>query len=57
MMLLLKLQKQYESGEILENNLTPKQVEDLCALYETQIDDLKKKISNIQKQIIQYKNS
>ena len=55
--LLLKLQKQYENGEILENNLTPKQVEDLCVLYETQIDDLKIKISNIKTQIIQYQNS
>lgn len=55
--LLLKLQKQYENGEVLEDNLTPKQVDDLCALYETQIEELKKKISNIQKQIIQYQNS
>ena len=54
--LLLKLQKQYENGEVSEESLTPKQIDDLCNLYEKQIDDLKEKINNIKNQIIQYQN-
>ena len=39
---LLKLQKQYRSGEIKEEELTQEQVNSLCALYDKQIANLKK---------------
>lgn len=54
--LLLKLQQQYENGEIQEENLTPKQVNDLCNLYEKQIEELKGKIANVKSKIMEYKN-
>ena len=39
---LLKLQKQYRSGEIKEEDLTQEQVNSLCALYDKQIENLRK---------------
>lgn len=39
---LLKLQKQYRSGEIKEEELTQEQVSSLCALYDKQIANLRK---------------
>ena len=39
---LLKLQKQYRNGEIKEEDLTQEQVNSLCALYDKQIEKLKK---------------
>jgi len=39
---LLKLQKQYRSGEIKEEDLTKEQVTSLCDLYDKQIEKLKK---------------
>ena len=38
---LLKLQKQYRSGEIKEEELTEEQVNSLCALYDKQIEKLR----------------
>lgn len=39
---LLKLQMQYRSGEIKEEELTEQQINSLCALYDKQIDNLRK---------------
>lgn len=39
---LLRLQKQYRSGEIKEEDLTQEQINSLCALYDKQIEKLKK---------------
>lgn len=39
---LLKLQKQYRSGEIKEEDLTKEQVNSLCELYDKQIEKLRK---------------
>lgn len=39
---LLKLQKQFENGEITEEELTQKQIEDLENLYNKQIEELQK---------------
>lgn len=39
---LLKLQKLYRNGEIKEENLTAIQIKDLCDLYDTQIERLKR---------------
>ena len=39
---LLKLQKQYRSGEIKEEDLTKEQVTSLCDLYDKQIEKLRK---------------
>ena len=39
---LLKLQKQYDSGEIKEEDLTQEQVKSLCGLYKKQIEKLEK---------------
>ena len=39
---LLKLQKQYHSGEIKEEDLTEEQANSLCELYDKQIEILKK---------------
>lgn len=39
---LLKLQKQFDNGEITEEELTQKQIEDLENLYNKQIEELKK---------------
>jgi len=39
---LLKLQKQYRSGEIKGEDLTDEQIMQLCGLYDRQIENLKK---------------
>ena len=39
---LLKLQKQYRSGKIKEEDLTQEQINSLCALYDKQIESLRK---------------
>lgn len=46
---LLKLQKQYRSGEIKEEDLTEEQVKCLCALYDKQIENLKNQIKRARK--------
>lgn len=40
--ILLKLQNQYRSGEVKEEDLTDEQVSSLCKLYDKQIANLKK---------------
>ena len=39
---LLKLQKQFRSGQIKEEELTQEQIISLCDLYDKQIDNLRK---------------
>lgn len=40
-----ELQRRYQQGEISDNELTQKQINDLCRLYDIQIADLKKTIA------------
>ena len=52
---LLKLQKQYRSGEIKEEDLTGEQVKSLCALYDKQITKLKKSNEIRKQKILDYR--
>lgn len=52
---LLKLQKQYRSGEIKEEDLTEEQVSSLCSLYDKQIANLKKSNENRKQKLLEYR--
>lgn len=52
---LLKLQKQYRSGEIKEEDLTEEQKNSLYILYDKQIADLKKSNEIRKKKILDYR--
>lgn len=52
---LLKLQKQYRSGEINEEELTEEQVNSLCALYDKQIENLRKSNENRKQKLLEYR--
>lgn len=52
---LLKLQKQYRSGEIKEEELTQEQVNSLCALYDRQIANLKKSNEIRKQKLLEYR--
>lgn len=52
---LLKLQEQYNKGEIKEEELTEEQVECLCKLYDKQIANLRKSIEKRKQEILQYR--
>ena len=52
---LLKLQNQYHSGEIKEENLTLEQAKSLCALYDKQIAQLKKSNKVRKKKLLEYR--
>ncbi len=52
---LLKLQKQYRSGEIKEEDLTEDQVNSLCKLYDKQIANLKKSNAMRKQKILDYR--
>ena len=52
---LLKLQKQYRSGEIKEEDLTEEQIHSLSALYDKQIEKLKKSNELRRKKLVEYK--
>lgn len=52
---LLKLQKQYRSGEIKEEELTQEQVSSLCALYDKQIANLRKSNEIRKQKLLEYK--
>lgn len=52
---LLKLQKQYRSGEIKEEELTEEQVNSLCALYDKQIANLKKSNEIKKQKLLEYR--
>lgn len=52
---LLKLQNQYRSGEIKEEDLTQEQVKSLCALYDKQIANLKKSNEIRKQKLLEYR--
>ena len=52
---LLKLQKQYRSGEIKEEELTEEQVNSLCALYDKQIANLRKSNQIRKQKLLEYR--
>lgn len=52
---LLKLQKQYRSGEIKEEELTEEQVNSLCTLYDKQIVDLRKSNEIRKQRLLEYR--
>lgn len=52
---LLKLQKQYRSGEIREKDLSEQQVNSLCKLYDKQIADLKKSNEIRKQKLLEYR--
>ena len=52
---LLKLQQQYRSGEIKEEELTKSQVNALCALYDKQIANLRKSNEIRKKNLLEYR--
>lgn len=52
---LLKLQKQYRSGEIKEEDLTEEQVNSLCALYDKQIANLRKSNEIRKQKLLEYR--
>lgn len=52
---LLRLQKQYRSGEIKEEDLTQEQINSLCALYDKQIEKLKKSNEIRKQKLLEYR--
>ena len=52
---LLKLQKQYRSGKIKEEELTEEQVNSLCSLYDRQIASLKKSNEIRKQRLLEYR--
>ena len=52
---LLKLQKQYRSGEIKEEELSEEQVNSLCKLYDKQIANLRKSNEIRKQRILEYR--
>lgn len=53
---LLKLQKQYRSGEIKEEDLKKETIDELCNLYDKQIANLRKSNEIRKQKILKYKN-
>lgn len=54
---LLKLQKQYRCGKIKEEELTEEQVKSLCALYDKQINNLKKSNEIRKQKLLEYRRN
>lgn len=52
---LLKIQKQYRSGEIKEEELTEEQVKSLCELYDKQIANLRKSNEIRKQKLLEYR--
>ena len=52
-----ELQRRYQQGEISDNELTQKQINDLCRLYDIQIADLKKTIAAKEQILVNYKKN
>ena len=52
---LLKLQKQYRSGEIKEEELSEEQINSLCKLYDRQIANLKKSNDIRKQKLLEYR--
>lgn len=53
--LILKLQKQYRSGEVKEEDLTEEQIKSLCVLYDKQIANLKKSNEIRKQKLLEYR--
>lgn len=53
---LIKLQKEYEEGNIKEENMSIKQIQDLKDLYRKQIDFLEKSNEYKKKKLLEYNN-
>lgn len=51
----LKIQKQYRSGEIKEEELTEEQVKSLCELYDKQIANLRKSNEIRKQKLLEYR--
>ncbi len=54
---LLKLQKQYRSGKIKEEDLTDEQVKSLCTLYDKQISNLIKSNEMRKQRLLEYRRN
>lgn len=54
---LLKLQKQYRCGKIKAEELTEEQVKSLCALYDKQINNLKKSNEIRKQKLLEYRRN
>lgn len=54
---LLKLQKQYRSGKIKEEELIEEQINSLCNLYDKQIANLKKSNNMRKKKLLEYRKN
>ena len=52
---LLKIQKQYRSGEIKEEELTEEQVKSLCELYDKKIANLRKSNEIRKQKLLEYR--
>ena len=52
---LLKLQKQYRSGKIKEEELSEEQINSLCKLYDRQIANLKKSNEIRKQKLLEYR--
>ena len=52
---LLKIQKQYRSGEIKEEELTEEQVKSICKLYDKQIANLRKSNEIRKQKLLEYR--
>lgn len=55
--ILLKLQKQYRSGQIKEKDLSSEQIINLCKLYDSQIEKLRKSNELRKKKILEYRKN
>lgn len=53
--ILLKIQEQYRSGEIKEEDLTEEQVNSLCKLYDKQIANLKRSNEISKQKLLEYR--
>ena len=52
---LLKLQKQYRNGEVKEEELTEEQINSLTALYDKQIENLRKSNQIRKQKLLEYR--
>lgn len=52
---LLKLQKQYRSGQIKESDMSQEQIDSLCNLYDRQIENLEKSNQKRKEKILLYR--
>lgn len=52
---LLKLQRKYRAGELKEEELTNEQLNSLCALYDKQIENLRKSNAIRKQRLLEYR--